>query len=472
MTLTHIAVFGFAALIYNWLTPQRWRGWLLMIGSLIAIYWLQPALPVRQLDFVLPTATLLITVTCWLFVRPAGAITTEDRIALGITAGVVLCITGTRYLIPELRLTSRPPGVPDVLLALIIFATIVLLLWRILHGRQSSLIMLIVALILIFVGTKQTYLATELSRVFRHWQGQDIRLASHIDIGWLGFSYVAFRLIHTLRDRQTGQLPPLTLKAYLTYIIFFPSYTAGPIDRAERFVPDYGTLPTLTAARLLDGAGRIVTGLFKKFVIADSLALIALDATNASQATSAGGLWLLLHMYAFRLFFDFSGYSDIAIGIGILYGVRLPENFNRPYLKNNINAFWQSWHMTLSNWVRFYVFSPLSRWLLGRANRPPMIAILLVCHLSTMIIIGLWHGITWAFFIWGLWHGLGLFIHKMWSDRTRKWYIQLRKHPRRLRLWHIAGTILTFYFVLLGWVWFALPDLSSALQVMGRLFGL
>lgn len=472
MTLTHIAVFGAAALLYGLIANKQWRGWLLLIASVFAIYWLQPFTSIRRLDFILPTATLILTITCWLFVRAPERPTRDDTRTLAVISVLVLLISSTRYLVPELRLTSRPPDVPVVVAALLITGVIIAAAWRLLRTRRFAMTILILLIIAIFIFIKSEPLATGLSALLRGWNGQDVTLASPLDLSWLGFSYVAFRLIHTLRDQQTGQLPALSLREYLTYVIFFPAYTAGPIDRAERFITDYRALPGLDATRLFDGGYRIVMGLLKKFVIADTLALIALDADRAAQANSAGGLWLLLYAYAFRLFFDFSGYSDIAIGIGILYGIRLPENFDRPYLKNNIAAFWQSWHMTLSGWVRFYVFSPLSRWLLGREKRPPVPVILLVCHLATMIIIGLWHGITWAFFVWGLWHGTGLFIHKMWSDRTRKWYIRLRQRPRLQRAWTICGVLLTFHFVLLGWVWFALPDFDSALSTLRRLFGL
>jgi alginate O-acetyltransferase complex protein AlgI len=472
MTLTHIAVFSAAALLYGAIATQQWRGWLLLIASVFAIYWLQPFTSIRQLDFILPTATLVLAITCWLFVRPAKQPSREDGITLAVIFGLVLLVSSTRYLIPELRLTSRPPDTPIMLVALLVIGGVVASASRLLRAWRLAQTLLILVIIAIFILIKSEPLATGLSTLLRGWNGQDVSLASPLDLSWLGFSYVAFRLIHTLRDQQTGQLPALTLREYLTYVIFFPAYTAGPIDRAERFVVDYRALPKLDAPRLFEGTNRIIIGLLKKFVIADSLALIALDADRAAQATSPGGLWLLLYAYAFRLFFDFSGYSDIAISIGILYGIRLPENFNRPYLKNNIAAFWQSWHMTLSGWVRFYVFSPLSRWFLGRENRPPVALILLVSHLATMIIIGLWHGITWAFFVWGLWHGIGLFVHKMWSDRTRKWYIRLKQRPHLQRLWTITGILLTFHYVLLGWVWFALPDFDSALMTMRRLFGL
>jgi D-alanyl-lipoteichoic acid acyltransferase DltB (MBOAT superfamily) len=224
-----------------------------------------------------------------------------------------------------------------------------------------------------------------------------------------------------------------------------------------------------TAPRLVEAGGRIGMGLFKKFVIADSLALVALNSTNAGQAQSAGALWLLLYAYAFRLFFDFSGYTDIAIGIGILCGIKLPENFDRPYLKNSLAGFWQSWHMTLSNWVRFYVFSPLSRALLKRKVDSQTAVFL--AQMATMIVIGLWHGVTLGFVLWGVWHGLGLFAHKTWSDRTRKWFISLNQKPRLKTAWTIAGVLLTFHFVLLGWVWFALPVESAWRGFLG-LFGI
>jgi D-alanyl-lipoteichoic acid acyltransferase DltB (MBOAT superfamily) len=218
---------------------------------------------------------------------------------------------------------------------------------------------------------------------------------------------------------------------------------------------------------------RIAAGLLKKFVIADTLAQgMALDALNASQATSTAGLWLLLYGYAFRLYFDFAGYTDIAIGVGMLFGVRLPENFNRPYQKTSITAFWQSWHITLSNWARFYIFTPLSRAMLRRKPRPAPALILLISHTATMAVIGLWHGVSWHFLVWGLWHAAALFVHKQWSDRTRAWYRGLSATPRRKQAWSLLTWFLTLQYVVVGWVWFVVPDVETAARTVGRLFGL
>ena len=210
--------------------------------------------------------------------------------------------------------------------------------------------------------------------------------------------------------------------------------------------------------------------MLKKFVLADSLALVALNAANAAQTASPLWMWLLVYAYAWRLYLDFSGYSDIAIGLGRFFGIKLPENFDRPYLKPNLTLFWNSWHITLAQWFRAYVFNPLTRAL--RARPLPPAAIILTTQLVTMVLIGLWHGVTWNFVIWGAWHGVGLFIHNRWADFIKPRGAFLAARPRLQQAGRVAGVVLTFHFVALGWVWFALPDTGLALSVFRRLFGL
>ena len=476
LDLGTLALFIVGALIYGAFVPPRFRGWALLVASVAAVYILQPPLPIRFSDFILPTATVVLTAGGWYLTRQLGTeVSREDRIALGVIAAVVSGLSLMRFVDADFRLTpSRPPDPLLVLLALAVIAGVVLVVER--AGRRSNALLTgaIAVIVLLFVALKSEPLATEVSRLWRAGTGQDLALAGIIDLNWLGFSYVAFRLIHTLRDRQNGVLPALTLREYATYVLFFPAFVAGPIDRAERFVKDFRALPEklgLDAARYLDGGTRIALGVCKKFVIADSLALgLALNPVTADQAESAPALWLLLYGYALRLYFDFSGYTDIVIGIGILFGIRLPENFNRPYLKTNIGAFWQSWHITLSNWARFYIFSQVSRSLLTRKPKPSPVVVMLIAQMATMIVIGLWHGIALNFLIWGLWHGIGVFVHKQWSDRTRVWYRRLSETPRRKQAWSLVGWFLTFQFVALGWVWFVLP-VEQAARVLARMFG-
>ena len=473
MTLTHILVFIAAAALYLAVLPARWRGWALFAGSIVAIYWLQPPIRIRSLDFVFPTATLGVTALAWAITRaPEQRWTREDTAAALVMAGLVIALALGRYLAPELRLTpSRPPNTVNVALALVAVAAGLATLARVKDPRRL-IVPAILAILALFIVLKTVPLAESAARALRQAAGQSPDLAQATELDWLGFSYVAFRLIHTLRDRQTGKLPPLTLREYVTYTIFFPAYTAGPIDRAERFAPDLRDLPGPQPDRLTQGGARIAVGIAKKFIVADSLALFALNAQTATQADSTGAMWLLLYAYTFQIYFDFSGYTDIAIGIGQLYGIRLPENFNRPYLRRNITLFWQSWHITLSQWVRFYVFSPLSRYLLTRKRKPSPLVLALIGQVTTMVVIGLWHGVSGPFVVWGLWHGLGLFVHKWWSDRTRNLYVALRDRPRAARALEIAGVVLTFHFVALGWVWFALPELGLGWEVVKKLLGI
>jgi D-alanyl-lipoteichoic acid acyltransferase DltB (MBOAT superfamily) len=292
-----------------------------------------------------------------------------------------------------------------------------------------------------------------------------------ISLSWLGFSYVAFRLLHTVLDRKAGRLPSVPLAEYVNYVIFFPSFTAGPIDRLERFLRDLKQPVPLDAGGWVEAGKRFFLGSFKKFVIADALSWIALNEVFAKQINSPAWMWLLLYCYSLRIYFDFSGYTDIAIGLGRVLGVRLPENFSSPYLKPNLTQFWNSWHMTLTQWFRTYFFNPLTRALRSGSQSVPVPMILLTTQISTMVLIGLWHGVTAGFVLWGLWHGAGLFIQNRWSDYMKDHMPAWGKTPGGQALLHYSGVFLTFNFVSLSWLFFTLPTPASVWQVMAILFG-
>jgi D-alanyl-lipoteichoic acid acyltransferase DltB (MBOAT superfamily) len=179
---------------------------------------------------------------------------------------------------------------------------------------------------------------------------------------------------------------------------------------------------------------------------------------------------LLLYAYAFQIYFDFSGYTDIAIGMGRLLGFKLPENFNSPFLKPNLTQFWNNWHITLTQWFRAYFFNPVTRALRSGKKALPIPVIILITQLATMVLIGLWHGVTLNFVIWGLWHGLGLFVHNRWSEMTRS---RMATVSSRLQTaLNLGGVFLTFNFIALGWVFFALPEPTISVHFLRVLFGL
>jgi alginate O-acetyltransferase complex protein AlgI len=293
-------------------------------------------------------------------------------------------------------------------------------------------------------------------------------------IVWLGLSYLLFRLLHVLFESHRNQLPDLKLSEMIVYALFPAALIAGPIDRFPRFKTDLDQVDQVGQPFkfnfVADGTWLILIGAFKKFVIADSLARLPLNLAQFPAKTPAIYLWLALYAYGFLLYFDFSGYTDMALGAARLLGFHLPENFTAPDLKTNLARFWQSWHITLSTWARDYVFLPLARTLRMRVKWIPANGVALIGHLTSMLVIGLWHGFAWTFVAWGLWHGVGLFVVKVWDDwlrpRTR------RGAANRSRWWALPGGFLTFNFVMLGWVFFETNDLSVALTTLGRLFGI
>jgi len=477
MGLTQILVFAAAGLLARVLFrpggyARAW-GWLLLIGSALAIFWLQPAVPIRNFDFYFPTATLTLVVLGWaLTAPPETRRARENWIAGGVLAGVVLAVALTRHLSLNGLLTpTRPPQTWTVLAVLAAAALISWLLARFTRPGARMMTAGVVVLILLFALVKTPALAQIAAGGLRGLMGQDAGLAQATDLRWLGFSYVAFRLIHTLRDRAAGRLPAVTLREYVTYMIFFPAFTAGPIDRLERFLKDLRSPAPLDADSAANAGRRLLTGLFQKFVLADALALMSLNASNAGQAHGAGWLWLLLLAYSLQIYFDFAGYTDIAIGLGRLLGVRLPENFNHPYRKPNLTQFWNNWHMSLTQWFRAYVFNPLTRVLRSRGSLPVW-AIVLITQLATMTLIGLWHGVTPGFVLWGLWHGLGLFVHNRWSDWIKPRADVLNASSVLAAVLPPLSTAFTFVYVSLGWVWFALPDAGLAARTLLRLFGI
>jgi len=470
MTLSYILVFISVAGILGLVFRHKGRLNMLLAASGLAVFALQPALPVRGLDFWLPAATLALTVLGWVLTTPheqrSWRINWPPAAILG---GEALLLGLTRYLGFTLPLTaSRPPLIAPILLAMAIMGAVIFLLWRFSNPGRRSLTFAFVFILVLFIFLKVPALAEWVSRVWRGWNGQSTNLASAMDIRWLGYSYIAFRLLHTLRDRQTGRLPAVSLGEYVVYVLFFPALAAGPIDRIERFIGDLRRPLEWKAEDLGQAGKRLLLGLFKKFAVADALALIALNGSNAMQVRSSGWAWVLLYAYAFQIYFDFSGYTDIAIGLGGLLGIRLPENFRSPYLKPNLTQFWNNWHITLTQWFRAYFFNPVTRALRSRKKPLPIPLIIFITQLGTMLLIGLWHGVTWNFIVWGAWHGLGLFIHNRWSEWTKGRFAALA--PGWQKVLNVGGTLLTFHFVALGWVFFALPSLDASGQFLRSLF--
>jgi alginate O-acetyltransferase complex protein AlgI len=477
MTLTHIAVFIILAAITRLWKQSAAAGWVMMIAGILFVFWLQPVSSIRSLEFWLPTILFGIVIICWSIVTPLEIIhKPENKWAALATGFVILLITGLRYTgIQWISKFVNPPAIWQVLIYGALVACFATAIIRAAKGRKYCSIGAVITLLVIFILLKYQPAAIQISRVWRQLNGQSIKIASAVEISWVGYSYFAFRLLHVLREWQQGRPGTANLKDFILYVIFFPAFTAGPIDRLEHFQKELATRDSREINEdFLEGGKRIGRGLLLKFILADSLAMIAINPVSATQVTHSGWLWVMVYAYAFRLYFDFSGYTDIAIGISRLMGIRLPENFNRPYLAENVNVFWNRWHMTLTQWFRTYYFNPVTRYLRSREKALPAAGIILFTQLSTMILIALWHGISLNFFLWGVWNGIGLFIHNRWSEWKKDHTKQSDDASRRgftPTVRRYASILLTFNFIALGWIWFAIPEFSTSLRVFAQLLG-
>ena len=470
MTLVQIVFLAVLAGVLGRLRAGRQLA--MLVASAGVLFWLQPAGPVASLGYWLPLATIALTVFGWTVTAHEEARSWRANWpAAAALLSVVLFVGLWPPLASGLNTTLIAPPFSRLAPAILTILAAGALLWRWRSATPLLGLAMAFVVLLIFVFIK----SPTLQATTREWLS---RTSVHEDgpvgapLAWLGYSYVAFRLLHTLRDRHTGKLPTLTLGEYVNYVIFFPAYTAGPIDRVERFVAELREPLGLTNADWVQAGTRLTVGLFKKIVLADLLAVIAFNDVLVQYARSTGWMWVFLYAYALRIFLDFSGYTDIALAMGRLLGVRLPENFNRPYLKQNIALFWNAWHMSLTQWFRAYVFNPIARSLRSLPAPIPAWVVLLIAQLVTMVLIGLWHGITLTFALWGLWHGLGLFVHDRWAQFAKSHWTGFAPSPAMGRALNVAGTVLTFHFVSLGWLFFGLSTPQLAWRAFRLLFGL
>ena len=269
----------------------------------------------------------------------------------------------------------------------------------------------------------------------------------------LGISFFTFHILSYLIDVYRGTLPPQpSLPAFALYIINFPQLIAGPIIR-YRQIADQLSSRTVTLGDFEYGVLRFVTGLGKKLLIADPIGQIAdIVFGVAPGELTTGAAWLGVSCYALQIYFDFSGYSDMAIGLARMFGFRFPENFNYPYSAISIQDFWRRWHMTLSAWFRDYVYIPLGG---NRGGSWHTASNLWLVFFLT----GAWHGASWNFVIWGLWHGLFLSLERLGPVAA-----VLERTPRILRTGYVM------LVVLIGWVFFRAPTLDYALSYLARMF--
>ena len=275
----------------------------------------------------------------------------------------------------------------------------------------------------------------------------------------VGISFYTFQAISYIVDVYKQKAPVVrNIVEFGFYLSFFPQLVAGPIVRAAEFIPQMFRKYQLRKEEMWHAIFLISCGLIKKMVISDYISINFVDRVFDQPLLYSGFENLMaVYGYTLQIYCDFSGYTDIAIGLALLMGFRLPANFNSPYQAHNITDFWRRWHISLSSWLRDYLYIPLGGNRKGRIRTD-------INLMLTMLLGGLWHGSNIRFIMWGALHGAALVIHKLWMFYFPSSSMNKRALP------FIIGVIITFHFVAFCWIFFRSPDMSSALLMLNRVF--
>ncbi len=270
----------------------------------------------------------------------------------------------------------------------------------------------------------------------------------------LAISFYTFQQIAYLVDSYRQETKEYDFLNYVVFVTFFPQLIAGPIVHHQEMMPQFAQIRNKVKnyRHIATGLFVFTIGLFKKVVIADTFAIWATSGFDVAEKLNMLAAWSASLSYTFQLYFDFSGYTDMAIGTALLFNIRLPDNFLSPYKATSIQDFWQRWHITLSRFLKTYVYIPLG------GNRQGETRLYLNLFI-TFLIGGIWHGAGWTFVLWGALHGLGLVIHRSWQRYGFK-------------LNTVLAWFITFNFINFSWVFFRAKDFSDAIKVLQGMFGL
>jgi D-alanyl-lipoteichoic acid acyltransferase DltB (MBOAT superfamily) len=284
----------------------------------------------------------------------------------------------------------------------------------------------------------------------------------------LGISFFVFEFIHYIVDVSRGSEPVKNFRDFALFAAFFPSQIAGPIKRYQDFIAQLRRPRSFDQNSFAMGIFLILQGLFKKVVLGDNMGILVEYGFSHINKLGTVDAWLAVVGFTFQIFFDFSGYTDIGRGSALLFGYSVPENFNWPFLSASLTEFWRRWHISLSTWLRDYLFIPLggSRGQAWAVRRNIML---------TMIIGGLWHGAAWHYAIWGAFHGLGLVIAKDWHELVSKikplasWRDNVQNNPVLHCLWHYSGVVVTLLFLFIAGTLFKAKNLNDTWDMLTKL---
>jgi D-alanyl-lipoteichoic acid acyltransferase DltB (MBOAT superfamily) len=276
----------------------------------------------------------------------------------------------------------------------------------------------------------------------------------------LGISFFVFEFIHYAVEVYRGKPVVRSFMDFALFASFFPTQIAGPIKRYLDFIPQLSIPAKFKWDYLDEGMQLILMGLCKKVLIADNLALVVQAGFSHPANFSPVDLWVITYAFAFQIFFDFAGYTDIARGSAMLFGYKVPINFNLPYIAANVSDFWHRWHISLSTWLRDYLYIPLGGSKCGRLLNYRNLFI-------TMALGGLWHGAAMHFLVWGAYQGALLILHREYSRLLEK--VGVAQKLLSSKVYHAVSVVVTFHLVCIGWVLFRAENLQIAGEMLRKL---
>ncbi len=276
----------------------------------------------------------------------------------------------------------------------------------------------------------------------------------------LGISFFVFEFIHYAVEVYRGKPVVKNFLDFALFASFFPTQIAGPIKRYQDFIPQLDIPAKFKWQYLDEGMQLILMGLSKKVLLADNLALVVQAGFSHPEKFTGVDLWLIAYAFAFQIFFDFAGYTDIARGSAMLFGYKVPINFNLPYLAANVADFWRRWHISLSTWLRDYLYIPLGGSRCGKWLNYRNLFI-------TMALGGLWHGAAMHYLLWGVYQGVLLIIHREYVEALEK--VGLAKKLFESKIYHVVSIVVTFHIVCVGWVIFRADDMNLGWQMIQKM---
>lgn len=354
-------------------------------------------------------------------------------------------------------------------LALTIIATYKLGLWIDAAPKgPAKLRWLRVALVLLvgnLLAFKYTAFANENFRSFFGWFGADYPVPVFHPALPLGISFYTFQLISYVVDVYRGAQAERHLGVFALYVSFFPKLVAGPIERAKSLLPQLHAEHSFDYQRIVSGLQLMLWGAFQKVVVADRLALFVDRAYADPHSYSGLSMSIATWLFAFQVYCDFSGYTDIALGAALTLGYKLSPNFNRPYFATSVQDFWKRWHISLTSWLTDYIYTPLTR---TKKIKIKWYNLMLLSLLITFVISGVWHGANWTFIVWGALHGVYLVV----GMSTQKWRTKVHKRTGLLkapRLHRSVKIATTFGLVCFGYFFFRAASIGDSLYIITHL---